>query len=85
MKNIKIILTAMAIILAAVVVFTAVGLVITAIQYLFWLAVIFIVGMVTVKLLKRSDSAQLGVKGADKELGSASRKLEEYKRKLIAK
>ena len=46
MKNIKIILTAMAII---------------------------------------SDGTQLGVKGADKELGSASRKLEEYKRKLIAK
>ena len=81
MKYAKLVLIAVALLLGAFVALAAIGVIITAVQYLFWLAVICLVGIVVVKLLKKSDAPQLESKRADREIASAERILAEYKRK----
>ena len=85
MKNIKKILTIIAFILGAIAVLSLVGMVITAIQYLFWLGVICIAAVVAVKLLKKTNEPQLESKSQLKELKSAERALQEYKRQTSSR
>jgi membrane protein implicated in regulation of membrane protease activity len=85
MNNIKNILTVVALILGAIVALSLVGMVITALQYLFWLGVICIAAVVAVKLLKKTDAPQLESKSYMKELKSAERTLQEYKRQNPSK
>lgn len=85
MNNIKNILTVIAVILGAIVVLSLVGMVITALQYLFWLGVICIAAVVAVKLLRKPDAPQLESKSYMKELKSAERTLQEYKRQNPSK
>ena len=85
MKNIKNILTIVAFILGAIAVLSLVGMVITAIQYLFWLGVICIAAVVAVKLLRKTNEPQLESKSHLKELKSAERALQEYKRQTSSK
>jgi len=85
MSNIKNILTIIAFILGAIVALSLVGMVITAIQYLFWLGVICIAAVVAIKLFKKTDAPQLESKSYVKELKSAERALEEYKRQTSSK
>ena len=81
MKVAKLFLILVALLLGAFVALAAIGFIVTAVQYLFWLAVICIVGAVAVKLLTKADARQLESKSAYKELEKADRLLEEYKRK----
>jgi membrane protein implicated in regulation of membrane protease activity len=85
MGNLKTILTLIAVILGLILGFAVIGMVITALQYLFWLGVLCLAAVVTVKLLKKSNSAQLESKDNLKALKEAERSVEEYKRKYLPK
>jgi membrane protein implicated in regulation of membrane protease activity len=81
MKNAKLILTALAILLAAVVVWTIVGFVFLAVKVLFVLAVVLFIAVMVRKLSKKSKPDELEDKGPDRELNEALRQIEEIKRR----
>ena len=85
MSNLKIILTAIAVILGAVIALSAIGMIMTLLQYLFWLGVLCLAAAVAIKVLKKSDSPRLDSASPVKELNSADRALEDYKRKYLSK
>jgi hypothetical protein len=86
MKTAKLILIVCAFICAVILAFGLVGVIVTAVQYLFVLAVLLLVGTVAVKVLKKSDPPQLDdFKGPDKDLARVRRTLAEYKRKELTK
>jgi septal ring-binding cell division protein DamX len=81
MKNGKLILTALAILLAAIVVWAVVGVVITIVKFLFVLAVIVFGISIFRKLAGKSKPQQLAEKDEDRELNESLRQLEEIKRR----
>lgn len=85
MKNAKLILIALAVLLAAAVVWAVVGVVITIVKFLLVLAVILFAVSVFRKLSGKSKPAQLEEKYEDRELNEAMKQLEEIKRRQIVK
>ena len=79
MKNAKLILTTLAIVLAAIVVWITIGLIITVIQFAFVIALIVFGISIYRKLSGKSKPQQLGDTGGDRELNEALRQLEEIK------
>jgi 4-hydroxybenzoate polyprenyltransferase len=88
MNFIKIILVAVALIVAALLAFSVVGIVYSALWYLFLLGIVAAAGTVGYKLLiKEKESPQLEGKipTTIAEMENADRTLEEYKRKYLPK
>ena len=86
MKNLKIILIAVAVILCAVAALAVIGMIMNALYYVFWLGVLALGGAAAYKLfLKSNDRARLEGKSAVDELESADRALEKYKGKYVLK
>jgi len=85
MKNAKLILMVIAILIAAAIAWTIVGVVVTVVKFLFVLALIILAVMVVSKLSKKREPAQLEENKADGELNEAIRQLEELKRKHLIK
>jgi membrane protein implicated in regulation of membrane protease activity len=85
MKNAKLILIIIGVLIAAAIAWTIVGVVITVVKFLFVLALILLAIVVFSKLSKKSEPAQLEENKADNELNEAIRQLEEIKRKHLIK
>jgi purine-cytosine permease-like protein len=85
MKNAKLILTALAILIAAVIVWTIVGFVFLAVKVLFVLAIILFIATMIRKLSKKSRPNELEDNGPDRELNEALRQLEEIKSRQLIK
>ena len=81
MKNAKLILVALAILVAAIVVWMVVGVVVTIVKFLFVLAVIVFGISIFRKLSGKSSPQQLADKDGDRELNESLRQLEEIKRR----
>ena len=81
MKNGKLILTALAILLAAIAVWMVVGVVITIVKFLLVVAVIVFGISVFRKLWGKAGPERLAEKDDDRELNEALRQLEEIKRR----
>lgn len=85
MKNAKLILTALAILIAAIIVWVVAGVVITLVKLLFVLAVaVFVISGIR-KLSGKSRPHKLEEKDSDRELNEAMRQLEEIKRRQLIK
>ena len=88
MNFIRIILVAVAIIIAAILAFSVIGIVYSALWYLFLLGIVAVSGAIGYKLLvKEKESPQLADKTPPtiSEMKNADRTLEEYKRKYLPK
>ena len=88
MNFIRIILVAVAIIIAAILAFSVIGIVYSALWYLFLLGIVAVSGAIGYKLLvKEKESPQLADKTPPTiaEMKNADRTLEEYKRKYLPK
>jgi fatty acid desaturase len=85
MKNAKLILMALAILLAAILVWTIVGFIVTAVKLLFVLAVIVFGVSIFRKLVGKSSPERLAEKDTDRELNETLRQLEEIKRRQLIK
>lgn len=85
MKNAKLILIALAILLAAIVVWTVVGVVITIVKFLLVAAVILFGISIFRKLSGKKKPRQLAERDEDRELNEAMRQLEEIKRRQLVK
>jgi predicted RND superfamily exporter protein len=86
MKNAKLILMALAILLAAIGVWMVVGVVVTVVKFLFVLAIIVLGISIFRKLTgKSSKPRQLGEQDLDRELSEPLRQLEEIKRRQLIK
>ena len=85
MKNAKLILLALAILVAAIVVWFVVGVVIAIVKFLFVLAVIVLGISIFRKLAGKSKPEQLEERDGDRELNEAMRQLEEIKRRQLIK
>ncbi|MDT4897709.1 MAG: hypothetical protein QOH25_2786 [Acidobacteriota bacterium] len=85
MKNAKLILLALAILVAAIVVWMVVGVVITIVKFLFVLAVIVFGISIFRKLAGKSTPEQLEERDGDRELNESLRQLEEIKRRQLIK
>jgi membrane protein implicated in regulation of membrane protease activity len=85
MKNAKLILMVIAVLIAAVIAWTIVGVVVTVIKFLFVLALILLAVIVVSKLSKKREPSQLEENQPDRELNEAIRQLEEIKRKHLIK
>jgi len=85
MKNAKLILTIIAILIAAFVVMTLIGFIILAVKVLFVLAVVFFVASMIRKLSGKSKPRELEENDSDRELNEAMRQLEEIKRRQLIK
>ena len=85
LKNAKLILIALAILLAAVVVWAVVGFVVVAVKVLFVLAVVLFIASMVGKLSKKAKTSELEDKGPDRELNEAMRQIEEIKRRHLIK
>ena len=85
MKNAKLILAALAILIAAMVVWFVVGVVITIVKFLLVLAVILLAASVVRKFLGKSKPRQLEENDGDRELKESLREIEEIKRRQLIK
>ena len=85
MKNAKLILAALAILVALMVVWFVVGVVITIAKVLLVLGVILLAATVVQKFLGKSKPRQLEENDADRELNESLRELEEIKRRQLIK
>jgi uncharacterized membrane protein len=85
LKNAKLILIALAILLAAVVVWAIVGFVVMAVKVLFVLAIVLFIASIIGKLSKKSKPDELEDKSPDRELNEAMRQIEEIKRRQLIK
>lgn len=83
LKNAKLILTAIAILIAAVVVWALVGVVITIVKFLLLLAVILFGISIFRKISGKGRPREIEQNDADRELNAAMRQLEEIKRKQL--
>lgn len=81
MKNAKLILIALAVLVAAIVAWFVVGVVITIVKFLLVLAVILFAVSVFRKLSGKSKPRELEKDDSDRELNEAMRQLEEIKRR----
>jgi septal ring-binding cell division protein DamX len=85
MKNAKLILMALAILLAAISVWVVVGIAITVVKFLFVLAIIVLGISIFRKLAGKSSPQQITEKDGDRELNESLRQLEEIKRRQLIK
>lgn len=85
MKNAKLILIALAILLAAIAVWVVVGVVVTIVKFLFVVALIVFGLSIVRKLVGKSSPQPLAAKDDDRELNESLRQLEEIKRKQLIK
>ena len=85
MKNAKLILTIIAILIAAFVVMTIIGFIILAVKVLFVLGVVFFIATMIRKLSAKSKPRELEEHDSDRELNEAMRQLEEIKRRQLIK
>lgn len=85
MKIIKLIVAVIAVILAGMFVFFAIGVLANIVWLLALLGALYLVGAIAVRLFRRKESPpEIEVKDAERELASAQRLLEDYKRKVAA-
>jgi Flp pilus assembly protein TadB len=80
MKNAKLILTALALLVAAIIVWTVVGFVFLAVKVLFVLMIVLFIATMIRKLSKKSSPRELEDKSPERELNDALRQIEEIKR-----
>jgi hypothetical protein len=80
MKNAKLILTALGILLAVISVWMVIGFVVSLVKLLFVLAVIVLGVSIFRKLAGKSAPAQIAEHEGDRELNETLRQLEELKR-----
>lgn len=85
LKNARLILTVLAILVAAIIVWTIVSFVVLAVKVLFVLALVLFIASMVRKLLKKSKHYEIEDKNAERELNAALRQLEEIKRKQLVK
>ncbi|HYJ45347.1 MAG TPA: hypothetical protein VEV81_01950 [Pyrinomonadaceae bacterium] len=85
LKNAKLILAAIAILVAAFIVWTLVGFVVLAVKVLFVLALVLFVASMIKKLSGKSSPREIEENGSDHELNEAMRQLEELKRRQLVK
>ena len=86
MNKFKIVLALLVLLLAAVGAFFVFGLVAWAFQYLLWIGVLAVIGVVAYKVLKRPARPQLKELDAPEwELDRADRVLEDMKNKQLLK
>lgn len=85
MKNAKLILIILGILLAAFVVMTVIGFIILAVKVLFVLAVVLFIASMVKKLSGKSKPRELSENDSDRELKEAMRQLEEIKRRQLIK
>ena len=84
-KNAKLILLALAILVAAAVIWAVVGFVISIVKILFVVAVIVLGVSIVRKLAGKSEPPRLAERDEDRELNEAMRQLEEIKRRQLVK
>jgi len=85
MKNAKLILTIIGILVAAFVVMTIIGFIILAVKVLFVLAVVLFIAAMVRRLSGKSKPRELAENDSDRELNEAMRQLEEIKRRQLIK
>ena len=85
MKNAKLILLALAILVAAAAIWAIVGVVISIVKILFVVAVIVLGVSIFKKLAGKSEPRRLPESDDDRELNEAVRQLEEIKRRQLVK
>jgi hypothetical protein len=85
MKNAKLILIALALLLAAIGVWMIVGIVVNIVKFLFVLAVVVLGVSIYRKLAGKSGPRELDERDADRELSEPLRQLEEIKRRQLIK
>ena len=85
LKNAKIILMALALLVAALAVLAVVGFIITIVKFLFFAALIVFGIAIYRKLAGKSEPRRLEENDADRELNEAMRQLEEIKRRQLVK
>ena len=85
MKNAKLILIVLGILVAAFIVMTVIGFIILAVKVLFVLAVVLFIASMVKKLTAKSKPRELSENDSDRELKEAMRQLEEIKRKQLIK
>jgi membrane protein implicated in regulation of membrane protease activity len=85
MKNAKLILIALAVLVAVIVAWFVVGVVITIVKFLLVVAVILFAVSVFRKLSGKAKTPELEENDSDRELNEAMRQLEEIKRKQLIK
>ena len=85
MKNAKLILTALAILVAAMVVWFVMGLVISVVKIILFVAVILFAFTIIRKLSGKARPQQIEENDADRELNESLRQLEEIKRQQLIK
>lgn len=85
MKNAKLILTAIAILVAAFIVWMLVGFVVLAVKVLFVLAIVLFLATMIRKLSGKSKPREIEENDSDGELNEAMRQLEEIKRRQLIK
>jgi len=84
-KNAKLILLALAILVAAAVIWAVVGFVISIVKILFVVAVIVLGIAIVRKLAGKSEPRRIEENDGDRELNEAMRQLEEIKRRQLVK
>ena len=84
-KNAKLILLALAILVAAAVIWFVVGFVISIVKILFFVAVIVFGISIIRKLAGKSRPREIEERDEDRELNEAMRQLEEIKRRQLIK
>lgn len=84
-KNAKLILLALAILLAAAAIWAVVGFVISIVKILFFVAVIVLGISIFKKLVGKSEPRRLEENDDERELNEAVRQLEEIKRRQLVK
>ena len=85
MKNAKLILIVLGILVAAFIVMTVIGFIIMAVKVLFVLAVVLFIAAMVKKLSGKSRSRELSENDSDRELKEAMQQLEEIKRRQLIK
>jgi membrane protein implicated in regulation of membrane protease activity len=85
MKNAKLILTAIAILVAAFIVWMLVGFVVLAVKVLFVLAILLFLATMIRKLSGKSRPREIAENDSDRELNEAMRQLEEIKSRQLIK
>jgi membrane protein implicated in regulation of membrane protease activity len=85
LRNAKLILTAIAILIAAVIVWFVVGLVVKIVMFALFVAVILLAVKVFRKIAGKSEPKQIEEDDTDRELNESLRQLEEIKRKQLIK
>jgi len=85
MKNAKLILIILGILVAAFIVMTVIGFIILAVKVLFVLAVVLFIASMVKKLTAKSRPHEISENDSDRELKEAMRQLEEIKRRQLIK